>query len=90
VEWETTESQKFVVGIEVHASDRKNLLRDISEAVADDHVNILGGTIKTSELAAVNTFVVEVPNLAYLNNILNRIRNVPGVNKAFRINREIQ
>ncbi|MFQ6003734.1 MAG: TGS domain-containing protein, partial [Candidatus Zixiibacteriota bacterium] len=72
VEWDVDKDQSFMVKLEVLVEDRKNILRDITEAIADADANIRGAEIKGGESVASGSFVIEVKNLAHLNKTLKR------------------
>lgn len=79
VEWDVDKDQSFLVKLEVLVEDRKNILRDITEAIADSDTNVRGAEIKGGEAVASGSFVIEVKNLSHLNKTLKRIKRVKGV-----------
>ena len=79
VEWDVDKDQSFMVKLEVLVQDRKNILKDITEAIADADTNIRGAEIKGGESMASGSFVIEVKNLSHLNKTLKRIAKVKGV-----------
>jgi guanosine-3',5'-bis(diphosphate) 3'-pyrophosphohydrolase len=79
VEWDVDKDQSFMVKLEVLVEDRKNILKDITEAIADADTNIRGAEIKGGEAVATGSFVIEVKNLGHLNKTLKRIKKVKGV-----------
>jgi len=68
-----------MVKLEVLVEDRKNILKDITEAIADADTNVRGAEIKGGESVASGSFVIEVKNLAHLNKTQKRIKKVKGV-----------
>jgi guanosine-3',5'-bis(diphosphate) 3'-pyrophosphohydrolase len=79
VEWDVDKDQSFMVRLEVLVQDRKNILKDITEAIADADTNVRGAEIKGGESVASGSFVIEVKNLSHLNKTLKRIAKVKGV-----------
>jgi guanosine-3',5'-bis(diphosphate) 3'-pyrophosphohydrolase len=79
VEWDVDKDQSFMVKLEVLVEDRKNILHDITEAIADVDTNVRGAEIKGGESVASGSFVIEVKNLGHLNKTLKRIKKVKGV-----------
>lgn len=79
VEWDVDKNQSFLVKLEILLEDRKNMLRDITEAIADVDTNIRGAEIKPGQAATVGTFLIEVKNLRHLNRAIKRIKRVKGV-----------
>jgi len=79
VEWDVDKKQSFMVNLEILVEDRKNILRDITEAIADADINVRGAEIKPGQVATVGNFIIEVKNLRHLNRTIKRIRRVKGV-----------
>ena len=74
----------FAVDIAVEAEDRSGLLRDISDAMAREHVNVTAANTLTRGAYATMLFTVEIPDLAKLQLTLQSVRNVAGVVRASR------
>ncbi len=79
VEWDVDKDQSFMVKLEVLVEDRKNMLKDIAEAIADADTNVRGAEIKGGESVASGSFVIEVKNLGHLNKTVKRVKKVKGV-----------
>jgi guanosine-3',5'-bis(diphosphate) 3'-pyrophosphohydrolase len=79
VQWDVRKDQSFLVKLEVMLEDRKGLLHDITEAIADADTNIRGAEIKPSEPPTHGTLLIEVKNLRHLNRAIKKIRRVKGV-----------
>jgi guanosine-3',5'-bis(diphosphate) 3'-pyrophosphohydrolase len=79
VEWDVDKDQSFLVKLEVLVEDRKNILKDITEAIADVDTNVRGAEIKGGESVASGSFIIEVKNLSHLNKTLKRIKKVKGI-----------
>ncbi len=84
VEWQPSEALSFVASIRVEARDRKNLLNDITAAIAKSSCDIRSATIKTRDAMAVDDFNVDVRDLSDLEHLMNEIRTVKGVNRVTR------
>ncbi len=84
VSWDTAKGQSFVVRLEMVVEDRKNMLRDITQAIADADTNVRAAEMYARDTTAVGEFVVEVSSLSHLNRILDRVRKVKGVIKVLR------
>ena len=74
----------FAVDIAVEAEDRAGLLRDISDAIAREHVNVTAANTLTRAAFATMHFTVEIPDLGKLQMVLQSVRNVKGVARASR------
>ena len=78
----------YPVDVQVEASDRQGLLRDVSEVFAKEKINVTG--VKSSSVkdagggTAYMTFTVEVADAARLAATLAQVCRVPGVRAARR------
>jgi len=78
----------YPVDVQVEASDRQGLLRDVSEVFAKEKTNVVG--VKSSSVkdagggTAFMTFTVEVADAAKLGATLAQVCRVPGVRSARR------
>jgi guanosine-3',5'-bis(diphosphate) 3'-pyrophosphohydrolase len=79
VNWAAGRDQSFVVQLEVIVEDRKGMLRDITQVIADANTNVCGAEIRTGDATAVGTFAIEVSNLSQLNRIIDKVKKVRGV-----------
>ena len=86
VEWASDQTGgQYLVEIEVRSLDRAGLLNDLTKVLSDFKVSILSGSMATSgQQVATARFTFELPNLAYLDTILNGLRHVDGVFDAQR------
>lgn len=91
VEWAggvTEGGALYPVDISVQAADRQGLLRDISEVFSKEKMNVVG--VKTQSLndprgpTAWMTFTVEMRDVARLDDMLTRVRQVGGVRSVQR------
>ena len=79
VKWDVGGDQSFLVKLEVLVEDRKNMLRDITQAISDTDTNVRGAEIKGGETTASGSFIVEVKNINHLNKTIKKIKKVKGV-----------
>ena len=79
VGWDTAREQSFIVQLEMVVEDRKNMLRDITQAIADANTNVRGAEMYAHDTTATGQFVVEVTNLTHLNRIIDKVKKVKGV-----------
>lgn len=79
VEWDVAKDQAFVVKLDILLEDRKNMLRDITQAISDSDANVRGAEISGPGESVVGSIVVEVKNLAHLNRVIGKVRKVKGV-----------
>ena len=77
-------TRRFPADVEVRATDRPGLLRDITEVFARDRLNVTAvQTLSRQQLASMR-FTVEVPDAAQLARTLAAVRDVAGVIQARR------
>jgi GTP pyrophosphokinase len=74
----------YPVDIEIVAVDRQGLLRDISESLAKDKVNVIGVKTQSIKEMAWMTFTVEVGDALKLTKVLAAVKAVLGVRTARR------
>jgi GTP pyrophosphokinase len=88
VEWDAHEQHRatYVAGVEVVALDRSRLLRDVTNALADHHVNILScQTVTGTDRVAKMRFEFEFANPGYLDAVIRTIKSVDSVYDAYRL-----
>jgi guanosine-3',5'-bis(diphosphate) 3'-pyrophosphohydrolase len=79
LDWDVGEQAKFVVKISLIMEDRKNILRDILNSIADDDTNLKNSSISAFKGLAKGEFIAEVRNLSHLNQLIEQIKRVKGV-----------
>jgi len=84
VTWDTAPEQTFTVKLIILASDRKNLLMDLSNVLSVTNTNIASGDFDAENELARVTLVVEVRNLNNLEKIIKALGKVRGVQKIER------
>ena len=87
VDWGRPSADRtFAVALEIHAFDRRGLVRDISSVLADEHISI--ETMNTVTNSAENTakvdLTVSVHGFEELSRLLARIASLPNVISARR------
>jgi GTP pyrophosphokinase len=79
-----TNGQKFATDIEVIANDRQGLLRDISEALSHERINVTAvNTISKANMASMR-FTVEIQRTEQLQRVLRTVGEVVGVESVRR------
>jgi guanosine-3',5'-bis(diphosphate) 3'-pyrophosphohydrolase len=84
VSWDTGKDQSFLVQLDIIVEDRRNILRDITQAIADSNTNVRGAEMYARDSTANGRFVVEVTDLSHLNRIIDKINKVKGVISVHR------
>jgi GTP pyrophosphokinase len=82
--WGAQRDEVFPVDIVVEATDRQGLLRDISEVLSREKINVTAVNTLTRHHQARMAFTMEVASVAQLTRALALVRDVPGVFSATR------
>jgi GTP diphosphokinase / guanosine-3',5'-bis(diphosphate) 3'-diphosphatase len=90
VEWDAGRGETFPVRLVVYGQDRASLLADIAKAIAAAQVNIRTAGMASEDQTARGVFVVEVPHLAKLQELIAAIRKVKGVARVDRRQRFVK
>jgi guanosine-3',5'-bis(diphosphate) 3'-pyrophosphohydrolase len=86
VTWDSRSKTPLRVEVQIEAYDRSHLLEDISRTFSESGVNILAAQITTARDNMVkDRFVFEVPDIEYLETVLQRIRRIDTVYDAYRV-----
>ena len=83
-QWGGKTSTAFAVDIEALAYDRQGLLRDISDILTREKVNVTRVNTQSKNETAKMNFTIEVADLEQLSRVLALINAVPGVTQAIR------
>ena len=83
-DWGAPRDEVFPVDIVVEAMDRQGLLRDISEVLSREKINVTAANTLTKSLHTRMAFTIEVQGLGVLKRALALIRDVKGVLVAGR------
>jgi len=82
--WGQQKDGVFSVDIVVQAHDRQGLLRDISEVLSREKINVTGVNTQSKQHLAYMSFTVEISDLEQLQRTLALVREVQGVLTASR------
>ena len=82
--WGAPREQLFPVDIVIEASDRQGLLRDISELLSREKINVTAVSTQTRHHQARMAFTLEVESVVQLKRALQLARDIPGVFSADR------
>lgn len=87
VEWGQRDSGSYSVDILIRAVDRKWLLKDVTNLLAESDVHVLATASRVDEKRghAELRFTLKVSDFAQLGSVLGRLESVPGVSQARRI-----
>jgi GTP pyrophosphokinase len=83
--WGNQKNSVFPIDIEVVARDRNGLLRDISDVLSRDKLNVIAVNTLSRDLKARMRFTVEVRSVLDLGRVLAHVMDVSGVLEARRL-----
>ena len=82
--WGSETDGVFAVDIVVEANDRQGLLRDVSEVLTKEKLNVIAVSTQSKQGTAHMRFTAEVNNVAQLKRTLTQLHEVDGVVGARR------
>jgi len=84
-DWGNTADAPFSADLEVVALDRQGLLRDISEAIARERINVTAVNSLSRGSHAFMRFTLQVTSADGIDRVLRQVKDVPGVDTARRL-----
>ena len=87
VSWNVKSSDYFNVRLRVIGQDSKGWLKDISECIAKQNVNIASVDIKVNDSIAVAHFIVHVNNNRQLSRLIRKMIKLKNIDSVERIGR---
>jgi GTP pyrophosphokinase len=83
-DWGERREEVFPVDVVLEAMDRQGLLRDVTEILSRERINVTAAKTLTRNMDVRMAFTVEVKGLDQLSRALAYVRQVPGVLSATR------
>jgi len=83
-QWGGQQAALYATEILVEAHDRQGLLRDISDVLTKEKINVTAVKTQSKSGVARMAFTVELPGLAPLQRVLGLVRDVEGVSSVRR------
>ena len=83
-DWGKPRDEVFPVDVVIEAIDRQGLLRDVTEVLSRERINVTAAKTLTRNMASRMAFTLEVRDLDALDRALAIVRDVPGVLSAGR------
>jgi GTP pyrophosphokinase len=84
-DWGNTADAPFSAEVEVVALDRQGLLRDISEAIARERINVTAVNTLSKGSHAFMRFTLQVAGADGIARVLRSVKDIPGVDTARRL-----
>ncbi|MBD3170065.1 MAG: RelA/SpoT family protein [candidate division Zixibacteria bacterium] len=79
VQWDVDSGASFMVKLNILVEERKNIIKDITEAIAAVDINVRGAEITNRGQPSKGSIIIDIANLNQLQKALKRIRKVKGV-----------
>jgi GTP diphosphokinase / guanosine-3',5'-bis(diphosphate) 3'-diphosphatase len=84
IDWQEKFGERFTVRLALEGTDRRGLYADVASAVSSTGTDIRQMELKAVDSRAVGAVLVEVENLAHLQQILKAVRRVKGITEVAR------
>ncbi len=86
VSWGPVPVQTYPVDISIRAFDRSGLLRDVSQILLNEKINVLAVNTRSNkeDNTASMLLTIEIPDLDALGRLLGRISQLPNIIEARR------
>ena len=85
VNWTVEVDEQFKVQLSLLGEDRRNLLRDITQALSAQNTNIIHVDLKAKDKLVTGKLIIEVKNLPHLTRIINSISKLKGMLSVERV-----
>ncbi len=84
IDWQEKFGERFIVRLALEGTDRRGLYADVASAVSSTGTDIRQMDLKALDGRAVGAILVEVENLAHLQQIVKAVRRVKGISEIAR------
>ncbi len=85
VNWTVEVEERFKVQLALIGEDRKNLLRDITQAISAQNTNIIHVDLRTKDKLVMGKLIIEVKNLPHLTRVIHAINKIKGMLNVERV-----
>jgi GTP diphosphokinase / guanosine-3',5'-bis(diphosphate) 3'-diphosphatase len=85
LDWDVKSSDQFNVDLKVVGQDYKGWLKDLSECIAKQNININSVDIRVNDSIAEAKFIVEVNNKRQLSRLIRKIKKLTNIDYVERI-----
>ena len=86
VSWVEDNNSRFEAEIEVSALDRRGMVNEITHVINNEKISLTGIYARKGHELGINVFLIlEVNGKEQLNDIMKKIKNIPGVETARRV-----
>jgi len=90
VSWDLEKDHHYQVHITILSEDRRDLLRDISQAISGNDTNIVMVEFKLEDSLVKGNLSVEVNNLHHLTKIIHGVQKIKGIISVGRVDTALE
>jgi GTP pyrophosphokinase len=84
--WDERRAGTFVVTIQIEALDRTKLLRDVTTAISDQGISIVGSSTRSGrDGIATLSFSFELADPTHLDHVIQSVKRVESVYDVYRV-----
>ncbi|MFQ6611777.1 MAG: RelA/SpoT family protein [Fidelibacterota bacterium] len=87
VEWEVDRHDLFNVQLKVVGQDRKGLLKDLTETISSQNINITSVDVKVAETVVSAYFIIQVNNIKQLDRLVRKLTKIASIDHVERTHR---
>jgi (p)ppGpp synthase/HD superfamily hydrolase len=87
VDWNIPRNATFNSRLKIIGVDYKGLLKDLSECIGGQNINITSVDIKVNGAVATAYFIVQINNKRQLDRLIKKLSNVKHVDNVERVGR---
>jgi GTP pyrophosphokinase len=84
VEWDVSRKDLFAVQIKIVCEDRKGRLKEMTECIAGENINITSVDAKVKDGVGITLFVIKVNNLRQLDRVVRKLTKIDGIDYVER------
>jgi GTP pyrophosphokinase len=84
VEWDVSRKDLFAVQIKIVCEDRKGRLKEMTECIAGENINITSVDAKVKDGVGISLFVIKVNNLRQLDRLIRKLNKIDGIDYVER------
>jgi len=79
VEWDVTKTDLFSVRIKVVGEDRRGKLKEMTECISKENINITSVDLKTNDNISTAFFLIDVNNIRQLDRVIKKLTSIEGI-----------
>jgi len=86
VSWIEDINSKFEAELQIKANDRRGIINEVTHVISNEKVGLVGiYARKGTDIGVTIDLSVEVVGMEELNSLIRKMKNIPGVEEAYRV-----